>query len=88
MESLPPVLIGESARADNNPQPDVVVMVAWPGVGTVGGATVITIVVPRAATEPEWHTPISPSPLQTASRDMRNIKKIFRGPFYSKSPPK
>ena len=87
MESLPPVLIKESARADHNPQTDIVVMVAWPVVVAVGGATVVTIVVPRAATEPEWHIPISPSPLQSASRDMRNIKKNFRGPFYSKLAP-
>ena len=81
VESLPPALIAESTRANHNPQTNVVVMVAWPVIVTVGGATVITIVVPRAATEPEWHNPLSPSPSSPAQWRCVKIVHILQDPI-------
>lgn len=71
--SLPPDLTIVSQLTHHDPKAVIIVAGVRRVVVAVGGATVITIVVPRAAAQPEWRTPISPP-----AGERRNIDQMCK----------
>jgi hypothetical protein len=68
VKSLPPALTIESQRTHHNTKTVIVVAGVRLIIVTVGGATIVRLIAPRAATQPEWRIPIPPP-----ARERRNL---------------